>query len=328
MLEGDTEHSTVGSRSPYSSGDLTPQDQQLQKSPESADISFDLSVEDPGQSGKRDLFRAIAQLPGLNTNYDKDYYTTTIEDWNPSYRGREAIAHHITQETKMSSRSNGIERQDEPQNSKSDPKKAGTGMDARTESQSFPDDGAPSNSACSCGKVLVRSSDLEHHAKRYQHKQFYPCSWHGCGFGGGRKYKMRSHYKTRHGLVPFKVTSPKPERENLRAEKCEPKLKSCVQKEGDEMVEVISHTIIDWKSELCTSDDDVVQASGQPPKAGIPCMAELHRYVVTAGNTEYRSADSLQSMLQDPSIEFIILVSNHNDGFVNVRSPAVEQALW
>lgn len=185
------------------------------------------------------------------------------------------------QEHKILSTSDGTEKQDEPENSMRAPRKAGTGMDACIDSQSFPNDSAPSYSVCSCGEVFVGSPDLEHHAKRYQHTQVYHCALHGCGFSSHRKDNLRSHHQARHGFAPPKETSPKPKKENPRAEKCEPKLGSCVQEESDEMVEVIPRTILDWELKLRTSDDNVAHVSGQPPKAGITFMAKLHRYVVT-----------------------------------------------
>lgn len=241
MLEEDTVQLTEGSRSLGLAGNRTVQDQQLQDLPTSADISFDLSVDAPGFSRKGHPFKAIAQLPGLTTDYDRGHYTTRIQDRNPSYQEPEAIARHVTQETKVLSKSNGSEKQDKSRNSMKATIQDDTEMDARTESQSFPDEGVfPSRSACSCGEVFARSSDLEHHAKRYQHTQVYHCDFQGCRYIRYWKHQLGSHYKARHGsdVFPFKNASTKPKKKIARAEICEPKLESSVQTEGGEMAGV------------------------------------------------------------------------------------------
>lgn len=88
------------------SGNLAIRERQLQRWSPSADTDVDLSLEAAGTSGEWDQFKANEQLFGLKTDYDENYYTTTIDRSNPSYREREARAQRIAREIEGSSTNN------------------------------------------------------------------------------------------------------------------------------------------------------------------------------------------------------------------------------
>ena len=77
---------------------------------------MDISLEDSTTSGEWDQFKANEKLFGLKTDYDENYYTTTIDRSNPSYREREARAQRIAREIESSSTNSAHAREERGQN--------------------------------------------------------------------------------------------------------------------------------------------------------------------------------------------------------------------
>lgn len=62
---------------------------------------MDLSLEDSGVAGW-DQFATNARLYNVQTDYDEDLYTTTIDRTDPKYKEKEALASRIANEIQSS----------------------------------------------------------------------------------------------------------------------------------------------------------------------------------------------------------------------------------
>lgn len=82
------------------SGNQTGRERELQKWEGSADTAVDLAFDQPGAGW--DQFEANANLFGVQTDYDENIYTTTIDKTNPRYKEIEATAERIAREIESS----------------------------------------------------------------------------------------------------------------------------------------------------------------------------------------------------------------------------------
>ncbi|KAK4695651.1 hypothetical protein P7C71_g2136, partial [Lecanoromycetidae sp. Uapishka_2] len=96
------------------SGNFAPRERQLQPWIPAADTDADLSLEGPASAvGKPwDQFEANEQLFGLKSDYNEDYYTTTINRASPAYRETEAKAQRIAREIEASASSDAHVREE------------------------------------------------------------------------------------------------------------------------------------------------------------------------------------------------------------------------
>ena len=72
----------------------------MQRWTPNADADVEMSLEDSGTGAGEawDQFKANERLFGLKTDYNEDYYTTSIDRSNPAYREREAKARRLARE--------------------------------------------------------------------------------------------------------------------------------------------------------------------------------------------------------------------------------------
>ncbi len=279
-LEVEIVQPTDGSRTPDLAGKLVIQEQRLHESPTYGSTSFNLPDMASRVLSERDLFKTFAQLPDSNTHYDGGYYTIPIESWIPFYPQCDATVYNNTKEIMVFIKPNKGKIQYFWQNLVRASINAGAYMDARTDTWSFYHESALPKSIYACGEGLVRSSDLERYATRYQHTQVYHCGDLRFVYKFCQEDTLGSHYKARHGfdMLSFVRVRPKPKKDNLKGEN--PKLGLLVQEDRQEMIHIVSRTIIGRWSEASASDAIWAQASGQPPKAGIPFRPILHRYLL------------------------------------------------
>lgn len=87
------------------SGNLAIRERNLQRWEPSADTNVDLSLESES-TGTWDQFEANARMYGVQTSYDEDLYTTSIDRSNPQYRQRLARAEKIAREIECVSATN------------------------------------------------------------------------------------------------------------------------------------------------------------------------------------------------------------------------------
>lgn len=107
--------STAGFRTDTDiSGSLALRERQLQPWTSTANTDVDLSLEglrsDAGEAW--DQFKANERLFGLKTDYNEDYYTTTINRSSPAFREVEAKAQRIAREIEGSGSSNAHVREE------------------------------------------------------------------------------------------------------------------------------------------------------------------------------------------------------------------------
>ena len=78
------------------------------------DTNVDLSLEGSASGGGEtwDQFAANSQLFGLKTDYNEDYYTTTINRSSPAYREIEAKAQRIAREIEHSASRDAHDREE------------------------------------------------------------------------------------------------------------------------------------------------------------------------------------------------------------------------
>ncbi|KAF2710622.1 hypothetical protein K504DRAFT_266615 [Pleomassaria siparia CBS 279.74] len=88
------------------SGNAAIRERNLQRWEPSADTNVDLSLEASGNSAEWDQFATNAQLFGVQTNYDENIYTTTIDRSDPQYSAKAARAEKIAREIEGSSAMN------------------------------------------------------------------------------------------------------------------------------------------------------------------------------------------------------------------------------
>lgn len=89
-------------------------ERQLQPWTSTADTDVDLSLEGSASgAGKAwDQFEANEKLFGLKSDYNEDYYTTTINRSSPAYRDTEAKAQRIAREIEGSASNNAHVREE------------------------------------------------------------------------------------------------------------------------------------------------------------------------------------------------------------------------